>query len=128
MADNSLIIAFVGEAAEILDCGRHTKLKDQFKALRAGENPQRYDRIAVWKKRGGETNSHDFAKALRKTVMLDAPAPEPEAPTAPAGKPEQSGEADAPDIEALKALAAGDGRKAEVKEAKEKLAELGIIV
>jgi hypothetical protein len=68
----------------------------------------------VASKRKGEASGLVF-----REDSAEAPTPEPEAPTAPT---------DEPDIEALKALAAGDGRKAEVKEAKEKLAELGIIV
>jgi hypothetical protein len=77
----------------------------------------------VASKRKGEASGLVF-----REEPPEAPTPEPEAPTAPTDEPEQSGEAEQPDIEALKALAAGDGRKAEVKEAKEKLAELGIIV
>jgi hypothetical protein len=77
----------------------------------------------VASKRKGEASGLVF-----REESAEASTPEPEVPTAPADEPEQSGEAEQPDIEALKALAAGDGRKAEVKEAKEKLAELGIIV
>ena len=77
----------------------------------------------VASKRKGEASGLVF-----REESAEAPTPEPEAPTAPTDEPEQSGEAEQPDIEALKVLAAGDGRKAEVKEAKEKLAELGIIV
>ena len=80
----------------------------------------------VASKRKGEASGLIF-----REESAEAPTPEPEAPTAPAAptdEPERSGEAEQPDIEALKVLAAGDGRKAEVKEAKEKLAELGIIV
>jgi hypothetical protein len=77
----------------------------------------------VASKRKGEASGLVF-----REESAEASTPEPEAPTAPTDEPEQSGEAEQPDIEALKVLAAGDGRKAEVKEAKEKLAELGIIV
>jgi hypothetical protein len=77
----------------------------------------------VASKRKGEARGLVF-----REESAEAPTPEPEAPTEPTDKPEQSGEAEQPDIEALKVIAAGDGRKAEVKEAKEKLAELGIIV
>jgi hypothetical protein len=77
----------------------------------------------VASKRKGEASGLVF-----REESAEASTPEPEAPTAPTDEPEQSGEAEQPDIEALKALAAGDGRKAEVRDAKEKLAELGIIV
>jgi hypothetical protein len=79
----------------------------------------------VASKRKGEASGLVFRE---DSPTAPTPTPKPEAPTAPTDEPEQSGEAEQPDIEALKALAAGDGRKAEVKEAKEKLAELGIIV
>ena len=79
----------------------------------------------VASKRKGEASGLVFRE---DSPTAPTPTPEPEAPTAPTDEPEQSGEAEQPDIESLKALAAGDGRKAEVKEAKEKLAELGIIV
>jgi hypothetical protein len=76
----------------------------------------------VASKRKGEASGLVF-----REESAEAPTPELEAPVAATDEPEQSEDSGAIDIEALKALAAGDGRKAEVKEAKEKLAELGII-
>jgi hypothetical protein len=114
MAQVALYIGTKNGKRQLIEEGDPRTIRSKFK-LSDGDG---FDVLEVFESAVGRSKRKTF-KDRRES---------PAAPTSPAGKPEQSGEADAPDIEALKTLAAGDGRKAEVKEAKEKLAELGIIV
>jgi hypothetical protein len=114
MAQVALYIGTKNGKRQLIEEGDPRTIRSKFK-LSDGDG---FDVLEVFESAVGRSKRKTF-KEGRET---------PAAPTAPAGKPEKSEDSGAIDIEALKALAAGDGRKAEVKEAKEKLAELGIIV
>jgi hypothetical protein len=112
MAQVALYIGTKNGKRQLIEEGDPRTIRSKFK-LSDGDG---FDVLEVFESAVGRSKCKTF-KEGRETPA--APTPKPKAPTAPT---------DEPDIEALKALAAGDGRKAEVKEAKEKLAELGIIV
>lgn len=118
MAQVALYIGTKNGKRQLIEEGDPRTIRSKFK-LSDGDG---FDVLEVFESAVGRSKRKTFKEGRESPA---APTPEPKEPT---DEPEQSGEADAPDIEALKALAAGDGRKAEVKEAKEKLAELGIIV
>jgi hypothetical protein len=121
MAQVALYIGTKNGKRQLIEEGDPRTIRSKFK-LSDGDG---FDVLEVFESAVGRSKRKTFKEGRESPA---APAPEPEAPTAPTDEPEQSGEAEQPDIEALKVIAAGDGRKAEVKEAKEKLAELGIIV
>jgi hypothetical protein len=121
MAQVALYIGTKNGKRQLIEEGDPRTIRSKFK-LSDGDG---FDVLEVFESAVGRSKRKTFKEGRESPA---APTPEPEAPTAPTDEPEQSGEVEQPDIEALKALAAGDGRKAEVKEAKEKLAELGIIV
>jgi hypothetical protein len=121
MAQVALYIGTKNGKRQLIEEGDPRTIRSKFK-LSDGDG---FDVLEVFESAVGRSKRKTFKEGRESPA---APAPEPEAPTAPTGEPEQSEDSGAIDIEALKALAAGDGRKAEVKEAKEKLAELGIIV
>jgi hypothetical protein len=118
MSQVALYIGTKNGKRQLIEEGDPRTIRSKFK-LSDGDG---FDVLEVFESAVGRSKRKTFKEGRESPA---APASEPEAPT---DEPEQSGEAEQPDIEALKALAAGDGRKAEVKEAKEKLAELGIIV
>jgi hypothetical protein len=118
MAQVALYIGIKNGKRQLIEEGDPRTIRSKFK-LSDGDG---FDVLEVFESAVGRSKRKTFKEGRESPA---APTPEPKEPT---DEPEQSGEADQPDIEALKALAAGDGRKAEVKEAKEKLAELGIIV
>jgi hypothetical protein len=118
MAQVALYIGTKNGKRQLIEEGDPRTIRSKFK-LSDGDG---FDVLEVFESAVGRSKRKTFKEGRESPA---APTPEPKEPT---DEPEQSGEADQPDIEALKALAAGDGRKAEVKEAKEKLAELGIIV
>jgi hypothetical protein len=118
MAQVALYIGTKNGKRQLIEEGDPRTIRSKFK-LSDGDG---FDVLEVFESAVGRSKRKTFKEGRESPA---APTPEPEAPT---DEPEQSGEAEQPDIEALKVIAAGDGRKAEVKEAKEKLAELGVIV
>jgi len=112
MAQVALYIGTKNGKRQLIEEGDPRTIRSKFK-LSDGDG---FDVLEVFESAVGRSK-RKTCKEGRETPA--APTPELEAPAAPT---------DEPDIEALKVIAAGDGRKAEVKEAKEKLAELGMIV
>ena len=112
MAQVALYIGTKNGKRQLIEEGDPRTIRSKFK-LSDGDG---FDVLEVFESAVGRSKRKTFKEGRESPA---APAPEPEAPAAPT---------DEPDIEVLKVIAAGDGRKAEVKEAKEKLAELGIIV
>jgi hypothetical protein len=112
MAQVALYIGTKNGKRQLIEEGDPRTIRSKFK-LSDGDG---FDVLEVFESAVGRSKRKTFKEGRESPAVS---TPEPKAPTEPT---------DEPDIEALKALAAGDGRKAEVKEAKEKLAELGIIV
>jgi hypothetical protein len=112
MAQVALYIGTKNGKRQLIEEGDPRTIRSKFK-LSDGDG---FDVLEVFESAVGRSKRKTFKEGRESPAVS---TPEPEEPTEPT---------DEPDIEALKALAAGDGRKAEVKEAKEKLAELGIIV
>lgn len=124
--ENTLLLAFKGESAQVLALGAYSEIKAKFRALRDASNPNGFDKIAIWKKVYGEVVKYDYLKAARKAEIAkitEADLPPPESPVEdePTAEPIEADE-----TETLITLAKGDGRRADVKEARDKLDEMGI--
>ncbi len=122
--ENTLLLGFKNSEAVAVAIGAYSEIKKQFRALRDSGNPEKFDRIAIWKKLQGEVSKFDFLKAARKAQI--AKLNKEFEPVAYTPDPQDEQEVAPDDYSDLIQIASGDGRKPEVKEARKTLDELGI--
>lgn len=116
MAQVALYIGIKDGVRHLLEAGDPRDLRARFK----NSDGEGFDALEVFESTVGRSRRRVFVKEIAPKA---APAPTPDIGDIPV---EPEDEAPADEVETLITIAKGDGRKAEVKEAREKLDSMGI--